>query len=96
VGPSRLSATAAERRTWRSLASLTHSHAAAAELRAVELVDRAIDGAGIAELDEREPARSIGGTIHRKDDLEDLTDLREEDLEIVRRSLEAEVADEDS
>ena len=96
VGPPRLTPTpapAVERRTSCPLAGLAHPQRPAAELGAVELLNRTHHGVWLAELNEGEPAGPIGSTIHRKDDLNDLTDLREQGFKIMFGRLVTEVSD---
>ena len=74
---------AAERRSRRALAGLADPQRSAAELHTVKLFNRLRHEVGLAELDEREAAGSVGGAIHRQDDVGDRADLGEHGLKVL-------------
>ena len=89
-------AAAAERRPGGALAGLADPQRPAAELDAVEFLNRLRHEVGVAELHECETAGPVGGPVHRQDDIDDLADSGERGLQFLPGRLVAQVANEDS
>jgi len=80
----------------RAVARLTNPHIPSVKLGPVQFLDRLGNRRRVAELDESEPTRFVGGSVDREKHFRDLTHLSEQGLEVCLRGLVAQVTDEDS
>ena len=84
------------RGAWRAVSGLADSQAASVQVLPVELLDGGCDRRRIVELDERESAGFVGGTVDRKKDLFDRARFREQCLKVRLRRFVTQIPDEDS